>query len=111
MNKTILETVNNQINEEMYSAYLYLSMSVYCSAKGLDGFANWFKVQYLEELDHAMGFINYLNDRGRKIVLQKIQKPPSDFKNATSLFSEALKHEKYITGKIHKMYELAQNHQ
>jgi ferritin len=73
----------------------------------LKGFANWFTVQAKEELDHAMGFFNYLLSRGGKVELLEIPKPPSVFKNPKSLFNEALKHEQFITGKINLLYELS----
>jgi ferritin len=107
MNKKVLKAINAQVKEEIFSAYLYLSMSAYCSSLTLDGFANWFMVQYKEEMDHAMGIYQFILDRGDEVELQAIAQPAKDFKIKT-IFAEALKHEEFITGKIHSLYELAQ---
>jgi len=108
MKSTVIKAINNQIKEELYSAYIYLSMSAWAKAKTLDGFSNWFFVQYKEEVDHAMGFYNYLLERGQQVELSAISQPPKEFNKASELFNQALKHEKYITGKIHQLFELAQ---
>lgn len=107
MNEEIINSLNIQVKEELYSAYLYLSMSAYCMHENLEGFANWFKVQAQEEMDHAFGFYCYILQRDAKVELQEIPKPPSGFDNPATLFKDALKHEKYITGKIHELYELS----
>jgi ferritin len=103
------KNINSQINEELYSSYLYLSISAYCSSMNFKGFANWFSVQAQEETDHAMGLYNYLIERGGRVLLMEIAKPPYEFKDICNIFEEALKHEKYITGKIHKLYEVGQS--
>lgn len=107
MNKIIEEAINNQIKEEIYSAYLYLSMSAFAEENKLFGIANWFDVQAKEEMDHAKGFFNFLIDNGGIIELQAIPKPPSDFDGPLGMFTGALEHEKEITTKINKLYELA----
>lgn len=107
MNIKIQRAINDQIKEELYSSYLYLSMAAYSQSLGLKGFANWFVVQAKEELDHAMGFYDYLIGRNARVILQEIPKPPFEFAGAYLLFSDALKHEKYITGRIHRLYEMA----
>ena len=107
MNKTIEKAVNEQIKEEIYSAYLYLSMSAYAEENKLFGIANWFDVQAKEEMDHAKGFFNFLLKHDGVIELQAIPKPPAEFDGPLGMFSDALAHEKEITAKINKLYELA----
>ena len=108
MNKTLQQEINNQINEEMFSSYLYLSMAAYAKEKNLDGFANWFEIQAKEEMDHAMGFYNYLLDAHGSVELQAIAKPANKFANPAVLFSEAFKHEQHITKRINFLYDLAE---
>jgi ferritin len=108
INNKIQKAINEQIKEELYSAYLYLSMSAYCANQNFTGFANWFEVQAKEEMDHAMGFYKHLLKRNGKVELEEIAKPPLEFKSVSSLFEEALKHEKYITSKINKLRELSE---
>jgi ferritin len=107
MDKKLSQELNKQIQEEMFSAYLYLSMSAFATSKNFDGFANWFMVQAKEEMDHALGFYTHLLDRGEKVELLEIAKPDSDFKGLEQLFPEALKHEQHITSRIHLLYDLA----
>lgn len=99
--------LNEQINKEMYSAYLYMSMSAHCSNVGLDGFANWFMVQYQEEMTHAMKIYDYLNEQGEKVILEAIEKPPSEFGTVLEMFEATLKHEQFITRSIHELVDLA----
>ena len=106
MNKTIETAINEQIKEEIYSAYLYLSMSAYAEENKLFGIANWFDVQAKEEMDHAKGFFNFLLKHGGIIELQAIPKPPAEFDGPLGMFTDALAHEKEITAKINKLYEL-----
>ena len=81
IDKKIEEAINKQINEEMHSAYLYMSMSAWFENMGLKGFANWMFVQYREEMDHAMKFYNYIHDRGGRVKLYGINEPPQVWKN------------------------------
>ncbi len=83
-------------------------MSSYAKSKGFDGFSNWFFVQSKEEMDHAMGFFNFLLDRNGKVELLSIPKPPDNFGSPLNLFEEVLKHEEYITKKIGELYELSE---
>lgn len=108
MKATILAELNKQINEELFSSYLYLSMAAYAKAKSLDGFANWFEIQAKEELDHAMGFYHYILDVHGQVELEAIAKPERDFENPLALFKAGLKHEQHITGRIHFLYDLAE---
>lgn len=107
MNNKIQKSINNQINAEMYSAYLYLAMGTYFDASSLTGFANWMKVQAQEEMSHAMKFYNFVYERGGKVELGAIEKPSADFKSPLDVMKEVLAHEKIVTGLIHNLYELA----
>ena len=107
MNNKIQKSINDQINAEMYSAYLYLAMGAYFDASGLTGFANWMKVQAQEEMSHAMKFYNFVYERGGKVELGAIEKPSADFKSPLDVMKEVLAHEKIVTGLIHNLYELA----
>ncbi len=98
---------NEQINAELYSAYLYLSMSSYLSLNNLNGFANWMKIQYQEETFHAMKFYQYVIDRGGKVVLEAIEKPQITWKNIIDVFESTLKHENHITALINNLMTLA----
>lgn len=108
IDKEIEEAINRQINEEMYSSYLYLSMSAYFEHAGLKGFANWMYVQYREEMDHAMKFYRYINERGGKVKLYEIKEPPNEWKSPLHAFEETLKHEKHITECINELVDLAE---
>ncbi len=107
MNKKIEDAINAQINAELWSAYLYLSMGTNFRAKGLDGIANWFEVQFKEEQDHAMIFYKYMQSRGARVVLKPIAKVQTDWKNPIDAFKDTLAHEKKVTELIYKINELA----
>lgn len=102
------EAINKQINEEMYSAYLYLAMAGYFAEQNLMGFQNWLFVQYHEELGHAEKFYRYLIERGGKVKLMAIKEPPDSWKGPREAFEAVLKHERHITGKINELVELAE---
>ena len=108
IDKEIEEAINKQINEEMYSAYLYLSMAAYFEHIGLKGFANWMYVQHKEERDHAMKFYRYLIERGGKVKLYAIKEPPQEWNSPLHAFEETLKHERHITECINKLVDLAE---
>lgn len=101
------EAINAQINAELWSAYLYLSMSMDAEAKGLKGVANWFYVQYLEEQDHARIFMNYLNSRDAKVTLLPIEEVPSEWNSVLSMFEQTLGHEKKVTSLINNLAAIA----
>ena len=101
------EAINAQINAELWSAYLYLSMSMDAEAKGLKGVANWFYVQYLEEQDHARIFMNYLNSRDAKVTLLPIEEVPSEWNSVLSMFEQTLEHEKKVTSLIDNIAAIA----
>ncbi|MFA5996058.1 MAG: ferritin [Patescibacteria group bacterium] len=107
MTNATVKAVNNQIKEELYSSYLYLAMSAYAQQLNLAGVANWFFVQAQEELDHAKGFYQHLVACGAKVTLQAIAQPPVEFTGVTKMFQESLKHEQFITSKIHQLCDLA----
>lgn len=105
--KKMEEALNGQINKEMYSSYLYLAMSAYCRAEGLNGFAGWLAIQSREEMGHAMKFVKYMEEQGARVRLAAIAEPPSDFGSARKVFEETLSHEQMITASIHGLMELS----
>ncbi|MCD6512569.1 MAG: ferritin [Thermoplasmata archaeon] len=107
ISEKIEEAINKQINEELYSAYLYLAMAADLEKRNLKGAANWMKVQAQEELTHAMKFFDYLNERGGRVKLMEIRQPPFEWKSVAEIFREANKHEQYITAKINELMDLA----
>ena len=107
LSKKLLDALNEQINKEMYSAYLYMSMSAHCTNIGLPGFANWFMVQYKEEMEHAMKIFDYVNDQSGRVKLKTIEEPQSTFKDAMDMFQKTLEHEQFITKSINELVDLA----
>jgi ferritin len=101
------KAINEQINKELYSAYLYLAMSAQAAAMGLKGFASWFKIQAGEETGHAMKFFGYVLEQGARVKLAAIEQPPAEFKSAKTMFDETLKHEQFVTRSIHGLVDLA----
>ncbi len=107
MNSKVEKAISRQINAELYSSYMYLSMAAWLDGKGLTGFANWMKLQAKEEVEHAMKFYHYIYERGGEVEMEAIAKPPVSFKSPLSIAEETLKHEKKVTGLINDLYELA----
>ena len=107
MNKKVHELLNQQINKEFYSAYLYLDFSNYFKAKGLDGFANWYMVQAQEERDHAMLFYTYLQNENMTVNLEAIAKPDKEFRDNMEVLKAGLEHEEYVTSLINDIYAAA----
>ena len=103
------DALNVQLNKEMYSGYLYMAMSAECAALDLKGFANWFMVQYQEEMAHAMKFYDYVLEHGNKVRLMAIDQPQIDFDSSLDMFEKTLAHEKFVTGLIHELVELAKS--
>ncbi|MBQ8863648.1 MAG: ferritin [Rikenellaceae bacterium] len=99
--------INEQINAELWSAYLYLSMSMDAEAKGLKGVANWFYVQWLEEQDHARILINYLNSRDAKVTLKPIAEVQTEWDSVLDMYKDTLKHEKVVTSLINNLAAIA----
>ena len=107
LDKKVVELLNQQVNKELYSAYLYLDFSNYYYDEGLDGFGNWYKIQAQEERDHAMLFVQYLQNNGEKVVLEAIDKPAVALTSAKVVLEEGLKHEQYVTSLINTIYAAA----
>lgn len=108
MDAKVSSLLNDQINKELYSAYLYLDMANFYSQKGLDGFANWYEIQAREEQDHAMLIYQYLHNNGEKVTLEAIAKPDKTFVTPMDPLKAALAHEQYVTSLINGIYEAAQ---
>ena len=107
LNKKVVDLLNQQVNKEFYSAYLYLDFSNYYYDKGLDGFGNWYRIQAQEERDHAMLFVQYLQNNGESVSLEAIEKPGVELTSPKAVLSEGLKHERYVTSLIHAIYDAA----
>jgi ferritin len=104
LHASVTKLLNEQINKEMFSAYLYLDMANYYTVNGLDGFANWFKIQAKEEMDHAMIFMTYLQNNDFPVVLTEIQNPSRKYNDLKQPLEESLKHEQFVTASIHAIY-------
>lgn len=107
LSQKLHEALNAQINAEMWSAYLYLSMSADAEAKGLKGIANWFYVQFREEQDHARIIMNYLLSREGKVVLRPIEAVRTEWASPLEMFQDTLKHEKEVTGMFNRLAAIA----
>lgn len=107
LSEKMAEAMNIQINKEMYSGYLYMAMSASCTSMGLSGFANWFMVQYHEEMAHAMKLYDYVHDQGNRVKLMSIDQPQIDFDSPLAMFEKTLAHEKFVTGLIHGLVDVA----
>lgn len=103
----MLKALNGQINAEMYSSYLYLSMEAYFQSISLTGFASWMRGQVQEELFHSMKFYDFVFERGGQVALQAIKKPDSSWKNPLDAFKQVLKHEQLVTSLINDLVDLA----
>lgn len=104
----IVDAINEQINWEFWSGYLYLSMANHFESEGRKGIANWFRIQFKEEFDHAQIFINYLNARGGKVVLAPIAEVPLSWESPLAAFTATLEHERQVTARINNLYALAE---
>lgn len=109
LDQKVAQLLNEQVNKEFYSAYLYLDFSIYYNDLGLDGFAHWYQVQAQEERDHAMLFLQYLQNNGCKVTLDTIDKPEKVLRDRLEVLEYGLGHEQYVTGLINGIYEAAQN--
>ncbi len=107
MSKTMQDALNEQMKHEFYSSYLYLSMSAFCDGANLPGLARWMRAQAQEETKHAMKIFDYLLDRGGRVELQQLSRPPAEFTTPREVFEQAYQHEKQVTASINKVYGLA----
>ncbi len=104
LNEKIAELLNDQINKEFYSAYLYLDFSNYYYNEGLDGYGNWYYIQAQEERDHAMLMLQYMRNNGMEVTLEAIGKPDKELKSPEDPLKYGLEHEIYVTSLIHNIY-------
>lgn len=107
LTKKVIELLNDQVNKEFYSAYVYLDMANFYKNEGLNGFFNWYKIQAQEERDHAVLFMEYLQQNGQEVELKAIDKPDKRFKKFIDPLREGAKHERYVTELIHNIYDEA----
>ena len=105
--KKMEDALNDQINAELYSAYLYLAMAAYFDSENLPGFASWMRVQTQEETVHAMKIFDFVSERGGRVALKAIDEPGKEWKSALAAFKAAYEHEQYITGRINDLMNLA----
>ena len=109
LTETVEKALNEQINKELFSAYLYLSMAADFESKNLAGFAKWMKAQSAEELNHAMKLFNYVLERGGHVELMAIEKPQQTWESPLKVFQDAYDHERFITQSIYSLLEIAQS--
>ncbi|MEN8254423.1 MAG: ferritin [Verrucomicrobiota bacterium] len=101
------DALNEQVNKEFYSAYMYLAMSAYCNTIGLPGFSSWMRMQFEEESLHVTKMYDYILDQGGRVHLKQIDEPPQEYGSPLDVFEKTLEHEQYVTGLIHKLMDLA----
>jgi len=107
LKEKVQEALNKQINYEIYSSYLYLSMAAYFKSVNLDGFSNWMEVQAQEELFHAKKFYDFIHERGGRVTLQEIKAPPTEWPSTLAVFEATLEHERHVTALIDGLVNLA----
>jgi len=107
LNPKVEKAMNEQIRNELFSGYLYLSMSAYFETSNLPGFAHWMRLQAEEEQEHALKFFDFVHDRGGRVLLQAIEQPTVEFESPLAVFELTLEHERKVTGLIHELYALA----
>ncbi len=107
ISKKLQDALNDQLNAELYSSYLYLSMSAYFQSANLAGFAGWMRIQAQEELVHVMKFYDYVGERGGKVTLGAVDGPPTEWKSPLAAFEQAYAHEQMVTGRINDLVNLA----
>lgn len=106
LGKKVEKALNGQLNAELYSSYLYLSMAAYCESKDLPGFAHWMQIQAQEELFHGMKFYDFINERGGRVTLTKIDAPMTTWVSPMKMFAHVYQHEVKVTGLINKLVDL-----
>jgi len=109
LSEKMQEALNVQINKELYSAYLYLSMAAWCESVNLSGFAGWMTTQAREEVSHAEKFFGYLNERGGRVLLRPVEGPPTEWGSVLEVFEQVLEHERLVTGLINGLVKLARS--
>ncbi len=107
ISKKVQQAFNSQLNEELYSSYLYLSMAAHFEAKNLKGFAHWFRIQSQEEYGHALKFFNFILQKGGKVSLTQIATPKTEWNSIAEVFNDTLKHEQKISDLINKLVEVS----
>ncbi len=107
LSRNLEVAINDQIKHELYSAYLYLSMSAYAESNNMPGAARWLAKQAQEEQEHALKFFGYVHDRGGKVTLQAIAQPPAEFTSLLDIFQQVQGHEAQVTSLFHRLYEMA----
>jgi ferritin len=107
LNPKIQAALNSQINAELYSSYLYLSMSAYFDSQNLAGMANWMRIQAQEELTHAMKFFDFVNERGGRVLLTQVEGPKTEWSSPLDVFEETLAHERKVTALINDLVDLS----
>ena len=107
LSEKMQKVINDQINAEIYSSYLYMSMAAWCDAKQLSGFAHWMKIQAQEEMTHAIKFYNYVNERGGEVILTAIDGPATQWDSALAVMEAVLAHEQKVTGLINALMDVA----
>lgn len=107
LSQKMQEALNEQVNAELYSAYLYLSMSAHCADINLDGFAHWLRMQYQEETSHGLKIFDFVVDRGARVALKPIEGPPSEWESPLAVFQAVLDHERHVTSLINKLVDLS----
>lgn len=107
LGKAVEDAMNEQIKNEFFSAYQYLSMAAYCESENLSGFAQWMRTQAQEETEHAMKIYNFILDRNGRVVLQGIEGPVVEFGSPLEVFEQALEHEQSVTAMINDLYALS----
>jgi ferritin len=108
LDKKMEDAMNEQINWELYSSYLYFSMAAYFDSVSLKGFSSWMRVQAMEELTHVKRFYDYVTSRGGRVIMSEIKAPPTEWTSALNAFEDTLKHEHEVTAKINNLMNLAQ---
>lgn len=107
LSEKMQSALNEQINAEIWSAYLYLSMSAYFEGQNLPGFANWMKTQWQEEISHSMKLFDYVNERGGRVLLKPIAEVKTEWKDAVEVFTETLNHERLVSSLINNLVNIA----
>ncbi|MGY5855542.1 MAG: ferritin [Candidatus Thorarchaeota archaeon] len=107
INQELVDAINDQLNFELYSAFIYLSMGTWLEEQNLSGMAHWMEIQYQEEFAHAMRFYRHLTERGARVVLKQIDAPATEWKSAHEVFSVAYHHETIVTERIYKIGDIA----